>query len=46
MTTLAESIAERIHRLRHEDLTPASLEWTQAAFIDTIVPIGLHERIE
>jgi len=36
VTTLAESIAERIHRLRHEDLTPASLEWTRAAFIDTI----------
>jgi 2-methylcitrate dehydratase PrpD len=36
MTTLAHQIAERIHRLRYEDLTPAALEWTRAAFIDTV----------
>jgi 2-methylcitrate dehydratase PrpD len=33
---LAHAIAERIHRLRDEDLTPAALEWTRAAFIDTV----------
>ena len=33
---LALQIADRIHRLRYEDLTPAALEWTRAAFIDTV----------
>ena len=33
---LAHQIAERIHRLRYEDITPVSLEWTRAAFIDTV----------
>ncbi len=32
---LAQAIAERIHGLRYEDLTPTALEWTRAAFIDT-----------
>ena len=34
--TLAHQIAERIHRLRYEDLTPAALDWTRTAFIDTV----------
>jgi len=34
--SLAHAIAERIHRLRYEDLTPTALEWTRAAFIDTV----------
>ncbi len=34
--TLAHQIAERIHRLRYEDLTPTALEWTRTAFIDTV----------
>ncbi len=33
---LAHAIAERIHRLRYEDLTPTALEWTRTAFIDTV----------
>ena len=33
---LAHAIAERIHGLRYEDLTPTALEWTRAAFIDTV----------
>ena len=41
MTTLAHQIAERIHRPRYEDLTPAALEWTRTAFIDTV---GCHAR--
>jgi hypothetical protein len=32
---LAQAIAERIHGLRYEDLTPTALEWTRAAFSDT-----------
>ncbi len=36
MTTLAHQIADRIHRLRYEDLTPTALEWTRTAFIDTV----------
>jgi 2-methylcitrate dehydratase PrpD len=36
MNSLAHHIAERIHRLRYEDLTSTALEWTRAAFIDTI----------
>ena len=34
--SLALSIAERIHRLRYEDITPAALDWTRSAFIDTV----------
>lgn len=33
---LALQIAERIHQLRYEDLTPTALEWTRSAFIDTV----------
>ena len=33
---LAHELAERIHRIRYEDLTPTVLEWTRAAFVDTI----------
>ena len=33
---LALEIAARIHRLHYDDLTPTALEWTRAAFIDTI----------
>src|SRR5690348_8216534 len=33
---LALQIAERIHSLRYEDLTPTALEWTRTAFIDTV----------
>ena len=34
--TLAQQIAERIHALRHEDLSPLALRWNSHAFIDTI----------
>ena len=34
--TLAHDLAERIHHIRYEDLTPTVLEWTRAAFVDTI----------
>ena len=34
--TLARRIAERIHALRYDDLSPTALEWTSHAFIDTI----------
>jgi 2-methylcitrate dehydratase PrpD len=34
--TLAHQIAQRIHALRFEDLSPTALEWTNHAFIDTI----------
>jgi 2-methylcitrate dehydratase PrpD len=34
--TLARQIADRIHALRFEDITPAALEWTRHAFIDTV----------
>lgn len=33
---LAHELAERIYRIRYEDLTPTVLEWTRAAFVDTI----------
>jgi 2-methylcitrate dehydratase PrpD len=33
---LALQIAERIHRLRYEDITPAALEWIRTAFVDTV----------
>ena len=36
MTMLAQAIAERIHRLRYEDISPAALDWTRSAFIDTV----------
>jgi len=34
--TLARQIADRIHRLRFADISPAALEWTRHAFIDTV----------
>lgn len=34
--TLARQIAERIHALRSEDITPAAGEWLRSAFIDTV----------
>src|ERR1700761_2186884 len=36
MSTLAEHIAQRIHALRYEDITPAALDWTASAFVDTV----------
>ncbi len=36
MVELSNEIAQRIHLLRYEDLTSAALEWTRAAFIDTM----------
>lgn len=33
---LAHELAEQIHRIRYEDLTPTVLEWTRAAFVNTI----------
>jgi 2-methylcitrate dehydratase PrpD len=33
---LAHQIADRIHRLHYVDFTPTALEWTRAAFIDTV----------
>ena len=36
MTTLATQIAERIHALRFEDITPEAHEWTASAFVDTV----------
>ena len=34
--TLARQIADRIHALRFEDITPAALDWVRAAFVDTV----------
>jgi 2-methylcitrate dehydratase PrpD len=34
--TLAKQIADRIHALRHEDITPDALDWTASAFADTV----------
>jgi 2-methylcitrate dehydratase PrpD len=34
--TLAAQIAERIHALRFEDITPTALQWTGTAFTDTV----------
>lgn len=34
--TLALRIAERIHALRFDDITPMALDWVRAAFVDTI----------
>ena len=36
MPTLAHQLADRIHRLRYEDLSPTAIEWIRTAFIDTI----------
>ena len=36
MSTLAHQVAERIHALRHDQVTPVALEWVRHAFIDTI----------
>ncbi len=36
MTALATLIAQRIHALHYEDITPAALDWTASAFVDTI----------
>lgn len=36
MTTLAEQIADRIHALRFQDITPEALHWTATAFVDTV----------
>jgi 2-methylcitrate dehydratase PrpD len=34
--TLATQIAERIHALRFEDITPDARDWTASAFVDTV----------
>jgi 2-methylcitrate dehydratase PrpD len=34
--TLARQIADRVHALRFEAVTPAALEWTRHAFTDTV----------
>ncbi len=34
--TLAHQIADRIHALRYEDISPTALAWTRHAFVDTI----------
>ena len=34
--TLARQIADRIHALRFEDITPGALAWMRAAFVDTV----------
>jgi 2-methylcitrate dehydratase PrpD len=36
VTTLARQIAERIHVLHFEDITPDALNWTASAFVDTV----------
>jgi len=36
MTSLAAQIAQRIHALRYEDVTPDALTWTASAFVDTV----------
>jgi 2-methylcitrate dehydratase PrpD len=36
MPMLAMQLAERIHTLRFEDITPTALEWTGTAFADTV----------
>ena len=36
MTNLATQIAERIHALRYEDITPDAHDWTASAFVDTV----------
>jgi len=46
MTTLATGIAERIHALRYEDITPDAHNWTASAFVDTVgcVLAGIQEQ--
>jgi 2-methylcitrate dehydratase PrpD len=34
--TLATQIARRIHALNYEGITPAALDWTASAFVDTV----------
>lgn len=34
--TLARELADRIHAIAYDHLTPTVLEWTRAAFVDTI----------
>jgi 2-methylcitrate dehydratase PrpD len=34
--TLARQIADRVHALRFEEISPPALEWTRHAFIDTV----------
>lgn len=34
--TLARQLADRIHLLRFEDITPTALEWVRHAFVDTV----------
>ncbi len=34
--TIARQLADKIHALRFEDITPAALAWTQQAFADTV----------
>jgi 2-methylcitrate dehydratase PrpD len=34
--TLAHQLAERIHRIDYDQLTPIVLDWVRAAFVDTI----------
>src|SRR4051794_18305592 len=34
--SLALHVAERIHALRYQDIAPAALDWTAAAFVDTV----------
>jgi 2-methylcitrate dehydratase PrpD len=34
--TLAHELAERIHHIEYDHLTPTVLDWTRAAFVDTI----------
>jgi 2-methylcitrate dehydratase PrpD len=36
MTTLATRIAERIHALGYQDITPEAHAWTASAFVDTV----------
>ena len=34
--TLARQIAERIHALQFDAITPTALAWVRAAFVDTV----------
>ena len=36
MAYLAQQIADRIHTLRYQDITPEALNWTAGAFVDTV----------
>lgn len=46
MTTLANQIAERVHALRFQDITPEALAWTASAFVDTVgvTLAGINEQ--